>query len=389
MQLQLRRETPLENEANAVVGRADVFDAGHAMRDAYSITAPMIVRSSLALATALVFARAQDTAEWRVVQNDFIEPAPAVPEVHASTIVEAADGVLVAAWFGGTKEGNDDVSIYVSRREGAAAWTPAKIVAEGVEPGKERQPTWNPVLHRAADGRLLLFFKTGPSPEKWWGEVIVSKDRGRTWTDRRRLPDGILGPIKNKAVVLADGALLCPTSVEYDAKHWVVRMERTDESLAKWSATPDFADPKNLGAIQPTILVHRDGRLQALCRSSVRVMAQSWSSDQGRTWSPLEATDIFMPNSGIDAVTLRDGTFLLVYNPSEKNADPNSWGERRPLLVAHSTDGRAWRTIATLETRPNRQGYAYPAIIQARDGRVHITYTWNRARMKHVMLEAR
>lgn len=204
------------------------------------------------------------------------------------------------------------------------------IVADGVQANGQRFATFNPVLHRAVDGRLLLSFKTGPSPERWWDEVMVSKDHGRTWSGRRRLPDGMLGPIKNKPVLLNDGTLLCPTSVEYDAKHWAVRMEFPDESLTKWSTTSDFGDPKKLGAIQPTILLHRDGRLQALCRSSVRVMAQSWSSDGGKTWSPLEPTDIFMPNSGIDAVTLRDGSFLLVYNPSDKNADPKSWGERRP-----------------------------------------------------------
>ncbi len=325
---------------------------------------------------------------WRVIQNEFLEAAPPVPEVHASTLAEAADGTLVAAWFGGTKEGNDDVSIYVSRRRGHAPWSPGRIVAEGTSADGKRYPTWNPVLHRTTDDRLLLFFKTGPSPETWWGEVIVSRDHGATWTERRRLPDGMLGPIKNKPIRLADGTLLCPTSVEYDAKRWVVRMEFTDENLSTWRSTGDFADPKKLGAIQPTILQHRDGRLQALCRSSVRVMAQSWSTDGGRTWSPLDTSDIYMPNSGIDALTLKDGTFLLVYNPSEKNADPKSWGERRPLLVGHSTDGRAWRTIATLDTLPNRHGYAYPAIIQAADGRVHITYTWNRARMKHAILAA-
>lgn len=328
-------------------------------------------------------------APWRLEHRGFIEPAPAVAEVHASTIVQAADGALVASWFGGSKEGNADVAIYVSRRAaGASAWSEGRIVAEGVQADGTRHPTWNPVLHRTADGRLLLFFKTGPSPRDWWGEVIVSKDHGHTWSERRRLPAGMLGPIKNKAV-LVNGILLCPSSVEYDARNWKVRMERTDETLAQWSATPDLADPQKVGAIQPSILVHRDGRLQALCRTSVRVLAQSWSSDGGRTWSPLERTDLFMPNSGLDAVTLRDGTFLLVYNPSARDADPKSWGERRPLVVAHSSDGRAWRTVATLETEPNRQGYAYPAVIQTSDDRVHITYTWNRARIRHVTIASR
>jgi predicted neuraminidase len=295
---------------------------------------------------------------------------------------------VIAAWFGGTKEGNEDVSIWASRFEGGS-WTPGAVVADGVQRDGRRFPTWNPVLHATADGRLLLFFKVGASPEKWWGEVMESRDDGQTWENRRRLPEGMLGPIKDKPVRLADGRLLCPSSIEHDARHWAARMEFTDEGLTHWSSSGEIADPKNLGAIQPSVLVHPDGRLQALCRSNGRQLVQSWSTDHGATWSPVASTGLTMANSGIDAVTLRDGGFLLVYNPSAADADPKSWGERRPLVVSESADGGAWRTVVTLEAKPNRQGYAYPAIIQARDGRVHVTYTWNRARIKHAVLERR
>jgi predicted neuraminidase len=53
--------------------------------------------------------------QFRIVRTEFVEPAPSVAEVHASNIVEAADGTLVCAWFGGTKEGNPDVTVWVSR----------------------------------------------------------------------------------------------------------------------------------------------------------------------------------------------------------------------------------------------------------------------------------
>jgi predicted neuraminidase len=331
---------------------------------------------------------AESSSSWRVIRDGFIEPAPEVAEVHASTIVEARSGALVASWFGGTKEGNDDVAIWVSRFEDGH-WTPGRIVADGTQRDGKRHPTWNPVLHRSNDGRLILFFKVGPSPETWWGEAMESVDEGKTWSGRQKLPDGMLGPIKNKPVRLADGRLLCPTSVEYNAKHWAAKMEFTDDRLSKWSASADIADPRNLGAIQPAVLVHPDGRLQALARSNGRQLVQSWSKDQGATWSPIEPTGLMMANSGVDAVALASGGFLLVYNPSAPDANPKSWGERRPLVVSHSADGRAWRTVATLETKPNRQGYAYPAIIQAADGRIHVTYTWNRARIKHVILENR
>lgn len=323
---------------------------------------------------------------YRVKTADFIEPAPVVAEVHASTIVEASDGSLVAAWFGGTKEGNSDVTIWVSRQVDGR-WMPAVVVADGCQPEGRQWPCWNPVLHRAADGRLILFIKVGPSPETWWGEVLISRDDGRTWGERAKLPEGMLGPIKNKPVLLADGTLLCPSSIEHDAKRWALRMESTDESLTHWRSTGDISDPQGYGAIQPVVLPHPDGRLQALSRSSVRQLVQNWSTDGGKTWTAPEPTGLFMPNSGVDAVALRDGGFLLVFNPSEKDANPKSWGERRPLIVAHSKNGSDWKELLTLETAPNRHGYAYPAIIQARDGRVHITYTWNRARIKHVVLE--
>lgn len=342
-----------------------------------------LLRISFALGACSAFAGT--ASGFKVVSAEFIEPAPAVPEVHASTIAETRSGALVAAWFGGSKEGNDDVAIWCSRREGGR-WTAGQAVAAGADADGTALPAWNPVLHATADGRLLLFFKVGRSPNSWWGEVLESSDEGRTWTDRRRLPGGILGPIKNKPVRLSDGRLVCPSSIEHDAKHWAARFELTDESLGAWSASAEVADPAGFGAIQPAILVHRDGRLQALCRSNGRDLVQTWSRDSGRTWSPIESTGLLMANSGVDAVTLRDGSFLLVYNPSPAGASRRSWGERRPLVVAHSADGRSWQTVVTLETKPNRQGYAYPAIIQTRDGRIHITYTWNRARIKHVEL---
>ena len=326
---------------------------------------------------------------WYVAHECFIEAAPQVPEVHASTITEAADRSLVAAWFGGSREGAEDISIWVSRNV-RGNWQPACIVAEGIEADGKRYPTWNPVLHTARNGNIYLFYKVGPSPQEWWGKVIVSTDNGRTWGSPQNLPKNILGPIKNKAILLKDGVLLCPSSIEHKNKVWQVRMERTDEALRNWTQTEPIEDPgKKLNAIQPSILLHPDGRLQALCRTKARCLAQTWSTDNGKTWSPLEKTGLYMPNSGMDAVNVRQGGFLLVYNPSSKVEAEKSktWGKRWPIVVAHSNDGIHWKEILSLDKQPNRQGYAYPAIIQSRDGRVHITYTWNRARIKHIILQ--
>jgi predicted neuraminidase len=307
------------------------------------------------------------------------------PECHASTIVELPQGGLVAAWFGGTKERHPDVGIWVARHE-SGRWQPAREVVDGVLPDGTRQPTWNPVLFQARTGPLVLFYKVGPSPGKWWGMVTDSRDGGRTWATPRRLPEGILGPVKNKPVVLRDGTWLAASSTEGNPDGWLVHFESSRDGGATWTRSGPVRKGPGFDAIQPSILLHRDGALQAVCRTKQGVVAQTWSKDDGRTWSALTATNLPNPNSGTDAVTLADGRQLIVYNHSGHRAN-EAKGNRYPLDVALSDDGVTWRHVLTLEHEPLGSGYAYPAVIQARDGKVHVTYTWNRKRIKHVVLD--
>ncbi len=298
------------------------------------------------------------------------------PSCHASTIVQTPDGSIVAAWFAGTHERHEDVGIWVSRLEGDA-WTRPVEVANGVMSPQKRFPCWNPVLFQPRQGPLVLFFKVGPTPSEWWGERVISVDNGKTWHDQRRLPEQVVGPIKNKPVVLKDGTILCPSSHEYQG--WTVHVELTKD-LKSWTVVGPLNDPNRLSAIQPTILSYPDGRLQMLCRTPKKhgFIAQAWSQDQGRTWSELTKTTLPNPSSGIDAVTLKDGRQLLVYNPSATS--------RIPLDVAISTDGTDWTRVMILEDQPPGQ-HSYPAIIQTSDGLVHITYTYQRLSIKHVVLD--
>lgn len=322
-------------------------------------------------------------AQTGVVKHEFIYDSAPFPECHAATIVETAKGTLLASWFGGTHEKHPDVGIWVSRYENNA-WTKPVEVANGVQDDKLRYPTWNPVLFQMQNGTLVLFFKVGPSPDNWWGEVVTSIDDGLTWQNRAKLPNKGIGPVKNKPIELADGTLLCPSSDETGGP-WTVHVEATKDSGKTWSKIGPLNDGKKVRAIQPTFVLLGGNKLGMLCRDGHADgnVLQTWSDDLGKTWSTLEASTLPNPNSGIDAVTLASGKHLLVYNHTVRSG-PSPKG-REHLGVAISDDAKTWKAALTLEQ--SKGEYSYPAVIQTTDGLVHILYTWNRKKLRHVVVD--
>ncbi len=315
-----------------------------------------------------------------VILEEFIFNEASFPSCHASTIEETPEG-LIAAWFGGTHEKNKDVEIWVSRKIGGQ-WSTPKSVADGIQHKDKRYPCWNPVLFQVPSGSLLLFYKVGPNPEEWWGMSKSSDDNGKNWSEAVRLPEDILGPIKNKPILLKNGRLISPSSTEN--KGWRVHFEISEDLGKTWRLIGPINNAIKFNVIQPSILTYDDGRLQILCRSKENQVISSWSKDGGNTWSPLEATELPNPNSGIDAVTLKNGLQLIVYNHSKKSE--GEWGgPRTPLNVAVSKDGQNWKPVLTLEDRPGE--YSYPAVIQGKDGLVHITYTWKREKIKYILID--
>jgi predicted neuraminidase len=322
----------------------------------------------------------QDPGLIRKTEFIFNSGEVSFPSCHASTIAETPDG-LVAAWFGGTHERNKDVCIWLSRYF-RGKWSIPVEVANGIQHDSLRYPTWNPVLFFNG-GKLLLFYKAGPSPSKWWGELKTSTDSGKTWSEAVRLPDSITGPVKNKPVLLENGNLLCPSSTEN--KGWRVHFEWTPDQGKTWFRTPALNSGDTLPAIQPTLLQHPAGKLQLLCRTKRDHIYTAWSSDNGQTWTKLTPITLPNNNSGIDAVTLKDGRHLLVYNHTDLTHDK---GARNHLNLAVSDDGIHWGAVLALENDPdNESEYSYPAIIQTSDGLVHITYTWKRELIKHVVID--
>jgi alpha-L-rhamnosidase len=320
--------------------------------------------------------------QWKkgILTDEFIFERSSFPESHAATIAETPKG-LVVAWFGGTKERNPDVCIWVSRNE-KNKWSEPVNVANGIINDTLRYACWNPVLYQIPHGDLLLFYKVGPKVSKWKGWMIRSKDYGITWSAPEPLPEGYLGPIKNKPILLNNGILLCPSSTEKNG--WNVHLELTPDFGKTWKKIGPINNNKTINAIQPSILSYGEGKLQIMCRSKNRAIIESWSDNNGKTWSDLAPTSLPNNNSGIDAVTLLDERQLLVYNHVLPPKDKVK-GSRTQLNVAISKDGKNWYAAIILEDSPISQ-YSYPSVIQAKDGMVHIVYTWRRERIKHVVV---
>lgn len=310
-----------------------------------------------------------------ILLRQFIVDNPPFPSSHASTIVETPEG-LVAAWFGGSQERALDVSIWLSRNSGSGWSAPEEVATGETRDGFRRYPCWNPVLFRRRNGDLLLFYKVGPSPESWWGMVRLSPDNGKTWTRVRRLPSGHVGPVRNKPIELEDGTLLCGSSSE--DRGWRVHLEWTKDPFGLWSRTPALNSAFSVAAIQPTLLRY-DGGFQMLCRTKQGRIYTARSYGNFLKWTPLTRTVLPNPNSAVDAVRLRDGRVLLVYNHTPSG--------RSVINVAVSPDeGVSWEAVCELEREPGSE-FSYPAVIQTSDGNVHITYTWKRQRIRHVVLD--
>ena len=337
-------------------------------------------KTSLALIcvflTAALYSSCRGTSRIHstvVLVEDVFSEAP-FAQCHASTITEAGSG-LVAAWFGGSAEGATDIGIWLSRKVGHR-WSAPVEVAKGIAADGTQEPCWNPVLFRPTGGPLLLFYKVGPSPARWRGMMIRSSDDGRTWAAPEPLPEGIIGPVKNHPIEMASGTILCGSSTEDDG--WRVHIEKTKDRGSTWARTAPINDGKAVGLIQPALLRTGKRGVIAMMRSNAGRIFASRSEDAGATWTSPEPTVFPNPNSGIDAVTLQDGRQVLVYNPVTEG--------RGTLAVAVSSDGGGWQRILTLEEEKGVE-FSYPAIIQARDRLVHITYTWKRQRIRHVVLD--
>ncbi len=295
------------------------------------------------------------------------------PSCHASTVLPLDDGSVLTAWFGGAREGDDSVEIWISKRTPDGNWSAPLRVSED-----DNTAHWNPVLHKQTDGSIILYYKHGKEIQNWITKYIKSTDNGCNWSKPEILVPGDTcggrGPVKNKCIRLTDGTLLAPASTEQNKK-WIPFIDVSDDDGITWQKTEYMQRPKYKGAyvglIQPTLWESAEGTVHCFLRSNKGAVYRSDSTDNGKSWCKPYRTRIPNNNSGIDCVKDDSSRLWLIYNPVSEN-----WGVRHPLSLAYSTDnGKHFREVLIPE--PGNGEFSYPAIT-CHNNTLYITYTYKR-----------
>lgn len=329
---------------------------------------------------------------------------------HAPSIVECPNGDLLVSWYRGSGERKaDDVAVFGARlRRGQTNWSHAFVMAD--TPGF---PDGNTAMFIDARQRLWLFwpivlantwescitsyrvatrFASDGAPKwDWQGQVLLKPEHfaedmhtaldarlksavlpsemtNRIAELRRRIGDKLSQRLgwqpRCKPTVLRSGRIVLPL---YSDTYSVSIMAISDDAGQTWFASRPLA---GFGNIQPAVLQKKDGTLVAYMRENgpldhVRVAR---STDDGLTWSEVGMSELPNPGSGLDAVRLRNGEWLLVYNDTTS-------GRHRLAVSISEDEGKTWKWTRHLENGPGNQ-FHYPAVIQARDGTVHAVYSY-------------
>ena len=349
------------------------FDSGSPMRsDGPEAAGTPIGKSLPARKIAMPFGAIEYSSELIFDRID------GFPVHHCSTITEAANGDLLVSWYGGSYESSDDQVLFLSRRKkGSRAWSKPEIVVRS--PGR---PPGNAVLFTDKLDRIWLVWgrMDGTQPMlrgTGWDACQLfyrtSKDNGATWSKDEPFYHDTLGWLpRNLAMTLSDGRLIVPLSDERNGHgvDWSFFVSTKDNG-ATWSQSGIMK-----GGEQPTFIERADGTLVCYMRAKPNIKA-SESRDGGKTWSEPVPTQWKNPDAGISMRRLTNGHVVLAFN-NQDNA-------RTPLHIALSTDeARTWRDPLILETNPGE--YSYPSVLQTRDGKIHIIYTFRRYSVKHVEL---
>ncbi len=338
----------------------------------------------LAFLIFMIFAHLHaQQSQLQVISNELIfQGKQPFAQCHASSIERLGEGKYMVVWFAGTHEKADDVGIWMSKGS-AGSWSAPKLLVKVRDDAH-----WNPVLFHAPTGRLYLYFKVGKEIDDWETWVQHSDDLGESWSTATELVEGDRGgrgPVRNHMLVLSDGTWLAPASIEKN-RVWNGFVDRSEDEGKTWlNSETLILDRKVItgeGVIQPALWESSPGNIHMLLRTSAGKIGRSDSEDGGRSWSPVELTDLPNNNSGIDVAHLGGQKIALVYNPVGQN-----WGKRYPVTLAISHDnGMTWPIKQVLEAGEGKNEFSYPSVIYE-NGHLVLCYTWNRENIRFMRVK--
>jgi len=317
---------------------------------------------------------------------------------HSSSLVELPNGDLFVCWYHGSGERTaDDVIVEGSRlKRGSHQWTDRSLLAD--TPGF---PDTNPVMFVDSRERLYLFwapiianewhtalikYRIAFEPKKWpvhWDHQdnvllipknIAAKTRAVYGADSKvtaRAEDKYFSRMgwfgRTHPLELPSGRILLPL---YSDGYSFSLMAITDDRGITWTASEPIITH---GGIQPSVVRKNDGTLVAYMRDNgppPKRVQIAYSKDDGVSWTDSTDTDIPNPGVSIEAIRLKSGNWLMIYNDLESG--------RYSLAAALSDDeGATWKWKKNLERSDNhRNQYHYPSVIQTKDGKIHLTYSY-------------
>lgn len=346
--------------------------------------------------------------------SEFVFPLNASHN-HAPGIVEFPNGDLLVSWYRGSGERKaDDVAVLGSwKRKGADSWSDPFVMAD--QPGF---PDCNTCMHVDRQGKLWLFWPTiianswescltrfqvatdcseSKSDTIHWdsqGLVLLKPDDFASEAEatfRKLIDERISKPIPEslekefaearqrlqeklyqrlgwqprcKPTVLPSGRILLPL---YTDTFSISIMAISDDGGKSWFASKPIY---GLGNIQPSVVRRNDGTLVAYMRDNgpAGKVQVSESQDDGIHWSIAQSSEILNPGSGLDAIRLANGHWVLIANDIAE-------GRNRLSLLLSEDEGRTWKTRRALEDQP-KGSFHYPSIIQGKDGELHIVYSY-------------
>ncbi len=321
-----------------------------------------------------------------VFEQYFLNPIDDPPSVHAGSLTMLPDGEIIAAWFGGSREGAADVAIYTARYDAEQQeWSTPVVITDRLrtsrELGRYIRKLGNPVIYADRQGRVWLYYVT-VSVGGWAGSSItvkVSDNGGRRWSEAERL---ITSPflnvstlVKGSPIALQDDQLLLPVYHEMINKFGeVLQLDSKNRLIAKYRMTHQ---PQ---AIQPWIVPQSPTRASAFYRRAgdapPRVLVNQ-SNLSSKYWNELSPSDAPNPGAAVSVIRDHSGRYLMAYNPQESN--------RTQLALARSLDGLHWEKLKDLELGEDGDEFSYPYLIRGQGGRYHLIYTWQRKRMRHLI----